>query len=60
MLDFLMVQKGYTYTILHGSLDLEERTKAVDKFNNDPNMFVFLISTRAGGVGLNITSANKV
>jgi hypothetical protein len=32
----------------------------VDKFNNDPHMFVFLISTKAGGVGLNIVSANKV
>jgi DNA excision repair protein ERCC-6-like 2 len=60
MLDYLMVQKGYTYTMLKGSLDLEERTKRVDMFNNDPNMFVFLISTRAGGVGLNIVSANKV
>jgi SNF2 family DNA or RNA helicase len=30
----------------------------VDAFNNDPRQFVFLISTKAGGVGLNITSAN--
>jgi hypothetical protein len=35
-------------------------TDVVDKFNSDPNMFVFLISTKAGGVGLNIVSANKV
>jgi hypothetical protein len=35
-------------------------TEAVDKFNKDPQMFVFLISTKAGGVGLNIVSANKV
>jgi len=32
----------------------------VDKFNSDPKMFIFLISTKAGGVGLNIVSANKV
>jgi hypothetical protein len=32
----------------------------VDEFNSDPKQFVFLISTKAGGVGLNITSANKV
>jgi hypothetical protein len=32
----------------------------VDEFNNDPDVFAFLISTRAGGVGLNLTSANKV
>ena len=38
----------------------EERTRAVDDFNANETQFVFLISTRAGGVGLNITSANKV
>lgn len=38
----------------------EDRQKTVDDFNSDPNQFVFLISTKAGGVGLNITSANKV
>jgi SNF2 family DNA or RNA helicase len=32
----------------------------VDKFNNDPEIFVFLISTTAGGTGLNLTAANKV
>jgi DNA excision repair protein ERCC-6-like 2 len=72
MLDFLMVKKSYSYCSLTGSMDLDERmypvgmwltdvgTATVDKFNTDPNMFVFLISTKAGGVGLNIVSANKV
>src|ERR1700685_1711181 len=60
MLDFLMIRNSYTYASLHGGMDLEERTNTVDQFNNDPHMFVFLISTKAGGVGLNIVSANKV
>ena len=71
MLDYLMVRKSYSYAKLDGSMDLEERTiplvsllkigtKVVDQFNNDAQMFVFLISTKAGGVGLNIVSANKV
>ena len=55
-----MIRNSYTYANLHGGMDLEERTNTVDKFNNDPHMFVFLISTKAGGVGLNIVSANKV
>lgn len=45
---------------LDGKLSLEDRAKAVNEFNSDPKQFVFLISTRAGGVGLNITAANKV
>jgi DNA excision repair protein ERCC-6-like 2 len=71
MLDYLMMCKSYLYAKLDGSMDLDERTpssisfltigtKVVDQFNNDPQMFVFLISTKAGGVGLNIVSANKV
>lgn len=32
----------------------------IDTFNNDPEIYVFLISTLAGGTGLNLTSANKV
>lgn len=32
----------------------------IDKFHQDPDVFVFLISTLAGGVGLNLTGANKV
>ena len=32
----------------------------IDKFNHDPEVYIFLISTLAGGTGLNLTSANKV
>jgi SNF2 family DNA or RNA helicase len=50
----------YNFSYLDGSMKYEERSKAVADFNADPEQFVFLISTKAGGVGLNITSANKV
>ncbi|KAI1425728.1 P-loop containing nucleoside triphosphate hydrolase protein [Xylaria sp. FL1777] len=50
----------YNVSYLDGSMSYEDRQAAVDDFNCDPNQFVFLISTKAGGVGLNITSANKV
>ena len=37
-----------------------ERQVKVDEFNSeDSSTFVFLISTRAGGLGLNLTAANK-
>ncbi|KAH6639568.1 P-loop containing nucleoside triphosphate hydrolase protein [Boeremia exigua] len=50
----------YNFSYLDGSMKYEDRSKAVADFNADPEQFVFLISTKAGGVGLNITSANKV
>lgn len=45
---------------LDGSTSGHERQKLVDEFNKSNTARVFLISTLAGGVGLNITSASKV
>lgn len=50
----------YNVSYLDGSMKYEDRSAAVDDFNSNEGQFVFLISTKAGGVGLNITSANKV
>ena len=50
----------YNFSYLDGNMSYEDRAAAVADFNSNPDQFVFLISTRAGGVGLNITSANKV
>ncbi|PYH92470.1 hypothetical protein BO71DRAFT_357335 [Aspergillus ellipticus CBS 707.79] len=60
MLQMLFHYTSYNVSYLDGSMSYDERTKVVDEFNSDPRQFVFLISTRSGGVGLNITSANKV
>lgn len=60
MLQMLFKSTSYNVSYLDGSMKYEDRSKAVDEFNSDPSQFVFLISTKAGGVGLNITSANKV
>lgn len=60
MLKMLLTNTSYNVSYLDGTMALDDRAKAVDDFNADPQQFVFLISTRAGGVGLNITSANKV
>ncbi|KAL4774303.1 P-loop containing nucleoside triphosphate hydrolase protein [Aspergillus nidulans var. acristatus] len=60
MLQMLFNHTSYNVSYLDGSMTYESRAKVVDEFNSDPRQFVFLISTRAGGVGLNITSANKV
>ncbi|KAJ5492645.1 DNA excision repair protein ERCC-6-like 2 [Penicillium diatomitis] len=60
MLQMLFNHTSYNVSYLDGSMKYEDRAKAVGEFNSDPNQFVFLISTKAGGVGLNITSANKV
>ncbi len=43
---------------LDGSTPVSERQGLIDKFNNDQSIPVFLLSTRAGGMGLNLTAAD--
>ncbi|CDR48662.1 hypothetical protein NBRC10512_001376 [Rhodotorula toruloides] len=61
LLENLMQHTRYEYIVLDGSTPQEDRMPLVDEFN-DPHSekFCFLISTRAGGVGLNLTAANRV
>lgn len=48
------------YCYLDGSISSIERMKIVDEFNNNEEKRIFLISLKAGGSGLNLTSANMV
>uniref|UniRef100_A0A3Q2QM69 Chromodomain helicase DNA binding protein 1-like n=1 Tax=Fundulus heteroclitus TaxID=8078 RepID=A0A3Q2QM69_FUNHE len=60
MLDILqdyMEYRGYSYERLDGSIRGEERNLAVKNFSSK-DIFVFLLSTKAGGVGLNLTAAD--
>ena len=61
MLDVLqdyLFAKSYRCCRLDGSTKLEERQEGIDLFNSDPDVFCFLISTKAGGLGINLTSAD--
>jgi len=52
--------RGYSNLRLDGTVPTSSRQPLVDKFQNDDSIFMFLISTKAGGLGLNLTAANKV
>jgi len=49
-----------TIDIINGDMSGENRKKAVDKFGASEGFNVMIISPRAGGVGLNIVSANHI
>ncbi|KAJ8890773.1 hypothetical protein PR048_010282 [Dryococelus australis] len=52
--------RGWKYCRLDGCRSLDSREDSIQLFNKDPDILVFLISTRAGGLGLNLTSADTV
>ena len=51
---------GATYFRLDGSTDKETRQAWIDRFTEQPRARLFLISTRAGGLGVNLVAANRV
>ncbi|CAE6453750.1 unnamed protein product [Rhizoctonia solani] len=60
MLEGQLRRKNWNFCYMDGKTKQEDRMLSLDKFNHDPDAFVFLISTLVGGTGLNMTSANKV
>ena len=52
--------QGVAHCYLDGSLSPKARQAAVDKFQDDDSIPVFLISLKAGGTGLNLTGADVV
>lgn len=53
--------RGYKYCRIDGSTDHEDRIRFIDEYNApDSDKFIFLLTTRAGGLGINLTSANVV
>ncbi|CAI2349451.1 unnamed protein product [Caenorhabditis sp. 36 PRJEB53466] len=63
MLDVLQTflsHHGYQYFRLDGTTGVEQRQAMMERFNADPKVFCFILSTRSGGVGINLTGADTV
>ena len=60
LLESFFEQKGTRVCRIDGSVKQEQRRDAIDAFNKDPNVDIFLLSTRAGGLGINLTAADTV
>merc|ERR1719387_2890227 len=57
--DFLRF-KGYSFLRLDGSTKIEDRKDLVAQYQEPGGPFAFIISTRAGGLGINLTAADTV
>uniref|UniRef100_A0A6Q2YLE1 SWI/SNF-related, matrix-associated actin-dependent regulator of chromatin, subfamily a, containing DEAD/H box 1 n=1 Tax=Esox lucius TaxID=8010 RepID=A0A6Q2YLE1_ESOLU len=60
IVEILLKHLGHRYVRLDGSTPIADRIVLIDEYNTDSEIFVFLLSTRAGGLGINLTSANVV
>lgn len=55
----MLEEAHIAYARLDGTMTREERAKACDALKYDKKVEVLLVSTRAGGVGLNLTAASR-
>ena len=64
MLDIIqdyLILKGYAYERIDGGVKINDRQAAIDRFSAPgSDRFIFLICTRAGGFGINLTAADTV
>lgn len=60
LMEEYLTYRNYKYIRLDGSTKLEDRRDTVHDFQTRPDIFIFLLSTRAGGLGINLTSADTV
>ena len=60
VLESFLNYHGYTYLRLDGSTKVEQRQVLMERFNANAKYFVFILSTRSGGVGINLTGADTV
>lgn len=51
---------GIRYDRLDGTMKRDDRTRAMEALKHDPGCEVLLVSLKAGGVGLNLTAAQRV
>ncbi|KAH8675272.1 SNF2 family N-terminal domain-containing protein [Xylariales sp. PMI_506] len=51
---------GHKYLRLDGATKVEQRQILTDRFNNDTRILAFILSTRSGGLGINLTGADTV
>ncbi|KAF9452648.1 hypothetical protein P691DRAFT_696592 [Macrolepiota fuliginosa MF-IS2] len=60
LMEEYLIYRQYKYLRLDGSSKLEDRRDMVIDWQTRPDIFVFLLSTRAGGLGINLTAADTV
>ena len=60
LLELMMKQFAFRFMRLDGMTPVSKREGIIETFNKDPTVFLMILTTRTGGVGISLTAANRV
>ncbi|XP_038599950.1 DNA excision repair protein ERCC-6 [Tachyglossus aculeatus] len=60
ILEVFLREQKYSYLKMDGTTTIASRQPLITRYNEDTSIFVFLLTTRVGGIGVNLTGANRV
>ena len=60
ILELVLSELNYKFLRLDGSTQVNDRQSLIDKFYEDDTIPIFILSTKAGGFGINLVCANNV
>jgi len=60
ILERLLRSEGYNHLKMDGNTPISSRQPLISRFNSSPDIFVFLLTTKVGGLGVNLTGASRV
>ncbi|XP_054975442.1 DNA excision repair protein ERCC-6 [Sorex araneus] len=60
ILEVFLRAQNYSYLKMDGTTTIASRQPLITRYNEDTSIFVFLLTTRVGGIGVNLTGANRV
>ncbi|KAJ8905734.1 hypothetical protein NDN08_002239 [Rhodosorus marinus] len=60
LIQSFILKRNYAYLRMDGSTPVSKRMALIDRFNTDEEVFIFLLTTKVGGFGINLTGADRV
>ncbi|XP_061490737.1 DNA excision repair protein ERCC-6 isoform X2 [Rhineura floridana] len=60
ILEAFLKQRNYSYLKMDGTTTVASRQPLITRYNEDISIFIFLLTTRVGGLGINLTGADRV
>ncbi|XP_010190064.1 PREDICTED: DNA excision repair protein ERCC-6-like, partial [Mesitornis unicolor] len=60
ILEVFVRNRNYSYLRMDGTTTIASRQPLITRYNEDKSIFIFLLTTRVGGIGVNLTGADRV